>query len=137
MNLQVIATPNGTILWVSGALPGSVHDLRAARIWGIIGALADAGLLVLADKSYIGAGQHITTPYKGRSKPESQKTANRSHGRLRAPGERANAQLKSWKILTNSAAASTAPATSPRPSISSRPAKATHSGKGSVGRPRS
>lgn len=101
MNLQVIAAPDGTILWVSGALPGSVHDLRAARIWGIVRALADAGLLVLADKGYIGAGQHITTPYKGRNKPESQKAANRSHARLRGPGERANAQLKSWKIMTN------------------------------------
>jgi DDE superfamily endonuclease/Helix-turn-helix of DDE superfamily endonuclease len=100
MNLQVIATPDGTILWVSGALPGSVHDLTAARIWGIAGALAAAGLLVLADKGYIGAGEHITTPYKGRGKPASQKTANRSHARLRGPGERANAQLKSWKILT-------------------------------------
>jgi hypothetical protein len=100
MNLQVIAAPDGKILWVSGALPGSVHDLKAARIWGIVAALADAGLLVLADKGYIGAGRHIATPYKGRNKPVSQKTANRSHARLRGPGERANAQLKSWKILT-------------------------------------
>ncbi|WP_395111777.1 transposase family protein, partial [Actinomadura sp. SCN-SB] len=58
------------------------------------------GLLVLADKGYVGADQHIATPYKGRNKPESQKAANRSHARLRGPGERANAQLKSWKILT-------------------------------------
>lgn len=42
----------------------------------------------------------IATPYKGRNKPESQKAADRSHARLRGPGERANAQLKSWKILT-------------------------------------
>ena len=27
------------------------------------------------------------------------KDANRAHARLRAPGERANAQLKSWRIL--------------------------------------
>jgi hypothetical protein len=100
MNLQVIAAPDGGILWVSGALPGSVHDLSAARIWGIVRALATAGLIVLADKGYIGAGQHITTPYKGRDKPESQKTSNRSHAKLRGPGERANAQLKTWKILT-------------------------------------
>jgi hypothetical protein len=26
MNLQVIAGPRGDILWVSGTLPGSVHD---------------------------------------------------------------------------------------------------------------
>lgn len=100
MNLQVIAAPDGTIVWVSGPLPGAVHDLKAARIWGIIRALAACGLLTLADKGYVGAGPHIRTPYKGKDKPESQKIANRSHARLRGPGERANAQLKTWKILT-------------------------------------
>jgi hypothetical protein len=100
MNLQVIAGPDGSILWVSGPLPGSVHDLKAARIWGIIRELENAGIIVLTDKGYIGAGEHVTTPYKGRRKPESQKTANRSHAKLRGPGERANAQLKTWKILT-------------------------------------
>jgi hypothetical protein len=34
MKLQVIATPDGDIVWVSGPLPGAVHDLTAARIWG-------------------------------------------------------------------------------------------------------
>ena len=29
MNLQVIASPNGDMLWISGALPGSVHDKKA------------------------------------------------------------------------------------------------------------
>ena len=29
MNLQVIATPDGDIVWVSGPLPGAVHDLSA------------------------------------------------------------------------------------------------------------
>ena len=36
MNLQVIASPGGGILWVSGPLPGAVHARAAARIWGII-----------------------------------------------------------------------------------------------------
>jgi len=99
MNLQVIASPDGQILWVSGALPGSVHDLTAARIWGILRQLAAAGLVVLADKGYTGAGDPVITPYRGRNKPASQKDANRSHARLRAPGERANAQLKTWRIL--------------------------------------
>ena len=35
----------------------------------------------------------------GRNKPASQKDANRAHARLRAAGERANAPLKSWRIL--------------------------------------
>ena len=99
MNLQVIAAPDGTLLWVSGPLRGSVHDLTAARIWGVIRALAATGLPVLADEAYQGAGTHILTPYKGRDKPEPLKDANRAHAKLRGPGERANAQLKSWRIL--------------------------------------
>ena len=99
MNLQVIASPDGDILWVSGPLPGAVHDLTAARIWGIVRELAAAGLVVLADKGCHGAGNHIRTPCKGKNKPESQKAANRAHAKLRSPGERANAQLKTWRIL--------------------------------------
>ena len=60
--------------------------------------LAACGLVVLGDKGYLGEG-NIRTPYRGRNKPASQKEANRAHARLRAPGERANAQLKSWRIL--------------------------------------
>uniref|UniRef100_UPI003D7103F6 transposase family protein n=1 Tax=Nonomuraea sp. bgisy101 TaxID=3413784 RepID=UPI003D7103F6 len=99
MNIQVLATPDGTPLWTSGSLPGSVHDLKAARIWGIVRRLQAAGLIALADKGYVGAGEAVRVPYKGRSKPTSQKTANSSHAKLRGPGERANAQLKTWRIL--------------------------------------
>ena len=100
MNVQVIAGPDGTILWTSGALPGKVHDLTAARAWGILRELERAGILTLADKAYQGAETPVViTPYKGKDKPESQKRANRAHAKLRGPGERANAQLKSWRIL--------------------------------------
>jgi hypothetical protein len=102
MNLQVIGSPDGTILWVSGQLPGSTHDTAAARIWNILAALREAGLIALGDKGYHGydeSGHHVITPYKGRNKPPSQKDANRAHARLRGPGERANAQLKTWRIL--------------------------------------
>jgi hypothetical protein len=58
MNLQVIASPAGDIIWVSGPLPGAVHDLIAARIWGIIQALAACGLIALGDKGYLGE-EHI------------------------------------------------------------------------------
>jgi hypothetical protein len=98
MNLQVIASPDGSILWVSGALPGSVHDKKAERIWGVLHELEAAGLVTLADKGYQGS-THALVPYKGKNKPESQKQANRAHAKLRAPGERANAQLKTWRIL--------------------------------------
>ncbi|MGP3921577.1 transposase family protein [Nonomuraea sp. 10N515B] len=99
MNIQVLAAPDGTPLWTSGSLPGSVHDLKAARIWGIIRRLQAAKLITLADKAYVGAGEKVLVPYKGRDKPQSQKTANSAHARLRAPGERANAVLKNWRIL--------------------------------------
>jgi len=99
MNLQIISSPQGEIVWVSGPLPGAVHDLTAARIWGIVRELEAAGSIVLADKGYIDAGDHVLTPYRGRNKPASQKAANSAHAKLRAPGERANAQLKRWGIL--------------------------------------
>jgi DDE superfamily endonuclease len=80
MNIQVIATPDGTILWTSGALPGSTHDLTAARIWGILRELEGAGILTLADKGYQGAETTIViTPYKGRNKPQSQKNRRTDH----------------------------------------------------------
>ena len=98
MNLQVIASPAGDILWVSGALPGSVHDKKAEWIWGVLDELETAGLVTLADKGYQGS-TWAKIPYRGRNKPDPQKEANRAHAKLRAPGERANAQLKTWRIL--------------------------------------
>jgi hypothetical protein len=98
MNLQVIASPHGDILWVSGALPGSVHDKKAEWIWGVLDELERQGLVTLADKGYQGS-TWAKVPYKGKGKPESQKEANRAHAKLRGPGERANAQLKAWRIL--------------------------------------
>ncbi len=98
MNLQVIASPGGDVLWVSGALPGSVHDKKAEWVWGVLDELEAAGLVTLADKGYQGS-TWAKIPYRGKNKPEPLKDANRAHAKLRAPGERANAQLKTWRIL--------------------------------------
>ena len=101
VNLQVIASPAGDVLWVSGGLPGHVHDKKAEWIWGVLDELEKAGVVVLADSGYQGAA-HAHLPYKKRKGGkllDSEKEANRAHARLRAPGERANAQLKSWGIL--------------------------------------
>jgi hypothetical protein len=98
MNLQVIASPHGDIVWVSGPLPGAVHDKKAEWIWGVLAELEAAGVIVLADKGYQGSA-YAKVPYKGKNKPQSQKDANRAHAQLRSPGERANAQLKNWRIL--------------------------------------
>jgi hypothetical protein len=98
MNLQVIASPDGDVLWVSGALPGSVHDKKAEWTWGVLDELEKQGLVTLADKGYQGS-EWAKVPYKGKNKPQPQKDANRAHAQLRGRGERANAQLKTWNIL--------------------------------------
>jgi DDE superfamily endonuclease len=98
MNLQVIASSAGDVLWVSGALPGPVHDKKAEWIWGVLAELEAAGLATLAGKGYQGS-TYPKIPYRGKNKPQSQKQANKAHARLRSPGERANAQLKTWRIL--------------------------------------
>lgn len=46
----------------SAALPGSTHDLTAARVHGII----DRAIACCADKGYLGAGGAIGTPYRRR-----------------------------------------------------------------------
>ncbi|GJF26811.1 hypothetical protein SHO565_73750 [Streptomyces sp. HO565] len=42
MNVQVLADPFGRLPWASPALPGTVHDIRAAREHGLVDALAEA-----------------------------------------------------------------------------------------------
>jgi DDE superfamily endonuclease/Helix-turn-helix of DDE superfamily endonuclease len=64
MNLQVIASPDGDVLWVSGALPGSVHDQKAQWTWGVLDELQRQGLVTLADKGYQGS-TWAKVPYKG------------------------------------------------------------------------
>ncbi len=55
MNVQVLTDPFGKLLWASPAMPGAVHDIRAARTHGIIAALAEADVKCWADKGYQGA----------------------------------------------------------------------------------
>ncbi|WP_030338534.1 IS5/IS1182 family transposase [Streptomyces sp. NRRL S-1022] len=101
MNVQVIADAFGRLLWASPALPGAVHDIKAARTHGIIEALTHAGIRTWADKGYQGAGGTIRVPYRGRwsALPAGKRAANSSHARIRAVGEQANATLKSWRLL--------------------------------------
>jgi hypothetical protein len=100
MNVQVVAVPDGTPPWFSRALPGRTHDLTAARAHGVIHACLDYQLLVLADCSYQGAGATVRTPYyRHHELPEHYRQYNRDHARLRAPGERAFAPNKQWRLL--------------------------------------
>ncbi|MFH9663517.1 IS5 family transposase [Streptomyces sp. NPDC017248] len=101
MNVQVIADPRGRLLWASAALPGAVHDVRAARENGIIDALAEANINCWADKGYRGAGSTVRIPYWGRWENLSmgQQAVNRSQAKIRALVEQAVATLKSWRLL--------------------------------------
>jgi DDE superfamily endonuclease/Helix-turn-helix of DDE superfamily endonuclease len=103
VNVQVIADAAGRLVWASPALPGSTHDLTAARTHGIIDALTSADVMTFADKGYQGARGSVRTPFKRRHfRPKlsrRQKTVNRAHAKIRARGERAIATLKTWKIL--------------------------------------
>jgi hypothetical protein len=100
MKVQVITTPDGTPLWFSRATPERPHDLTAARAHGIVQTCLTRQTLILADRAHQSAGATVRTPYKNhREHPARYQQFNRDHARLRAPGERAFAQLKSWRLL--------------------------------------
>ncbi|WP_189152184.1 transposase family protein [Streptomyces lacrimifluminis] len=99
MNVQVLTDPFGRLLWVSPALPGSTHDLTAARNHGIVDALAAAGLKCWADKAYQGAGRHIRVPFRGRRLKHWKRRHNSTHAKIRCVGDQAMAVLKGWRLL--------------------------------------
>ena len=109
--LDTRPTDVGRLIWASPALPGARHDAGAAKEHGIPAALSVAGVMAFADSAYHGAGATVRVPYR-RSRQDratrrfvrralsgGQKAVNRAHSALRAPGERAIADLKSWRIL--------------------------------------
>jgi hypothetical protein len=99
MNVQVLTDPFGRLLRVSPALPGSVHDLTAARAHGIIDVLAAAELKCWADKAYQGAGHPVRVPFRGRRLKRWKHRHNSSHAKIRCLVEQAMAVLKSWRLL--------------------------------------
>lgn len=106
-NVQFLAAPDGTPLWVSEVEPGSRHDLTCARIHALpeLYPAAVQGLPTLADVGYLGAGIGVHTPLRPHPDIPSPLTSdNRAHNRLlrcvRVLGERAAAELKQrWRAL--------------------------------------
>lgn len=108
-NLEVLAAPDGTPLWIFEVEPGSVHDMAAARthaLPALYWAASQLHLPTLADAGYHGAGAGVHTPA---TKPASRPyhalhpdncTYNQLLRGLRALGERAAAELtQRWRTL--------------------------------------
>jgi hypothetical protein len=104
-NIQGLSSPRGIPVWVSDVLPGSTHDLTAAREHVLPQArpyLQD--LPVLADSGYEGAGAGVHIPVKnpaggGELDPDT-KTRNALLRSLRYQGERGFALMSQrWQTL--------------------------------------
>ena len=105
-NIQAVIAPDGFPLWVSGAEPGSVHDITAARVHALpaLYQAAATGLPTLADPGYGGAGIGIHMPVKqpaGRQELDiNTHTRNALLRSLRCLGERGFALLTGrWRTL--------------------------------------
>jgi hypothetical protein len=103
-NVQALAAPRGIPLWVSDVLPGSTHDLTAARELVLPEArpyLKD--LPVLADSGYEGAGAGVLVPVKRPARGEldvNTKTRNALLRSRRYQGERGFALMSQrWRAL--------------------------------------
>src|SRR6266545_3277879 len=98
-NVQFLAAPDGTPLWVSDAEPGSTDDIVAARehcLAPLSEAAAD-GLPTLADSGYQGPGTGVHHPFK--------KPAGSSHLRLHTDTQTYNALLRGLRALGERTAA--------------------------------
>lgn len=98
VNVQVAASPDGRITWVSDPLPGSTHDVTALDAHGLLEGRDPTQFV--ADKGYLGRG--MTTPIR---KPRNGELTDhdRDHNtiinQLRWPIEQAISHLKNWHIL--------------------------------------
>ena len=100
-NVQVAVRADGMLMWVSDPLPGSTHDSRAIRQWGILETIPDGSPWShIGDKGYIGLG--MLTPKR---KPyldhltDNEKENNKIINSTRAVVEQTIAQIKTWRIL--------------------------------------
>ncbi len=96
----IITNLRGDIIYVSEPVPGNQHDMRKLQGSECEKILKLAGG-VIGDKGFIGT-DYITTPVR---KPQGRELYMREHdynnqvSSLRAPVERAVADLKTWRIL--------------------------------------
>ncbi|MDI1463428.1 transposase family protein [Catellatospora sp. KI3] len=64
VNLQALSGEAGDLLWISDELPGSTHDLTAARRHGCGRRRRPTRLAVLGDRGYQGEAPTLITPVR-------------------------------------------------------------------------
>lgn len=132
-NIQVLAAPNGTPLWISAVEPGAVHDMAAARthaLPALYWAASQLYLPTLADAGYHGAGAGVHTPATkpaGRPSHAPTPTTAPTTSSCAAYAPSANARPP------NSPNAGTPPATSPSAPAASATSPAPQSSSTTVG----
>ncbi|GID46639.1 hypothetical protein Aca07nite_39140 [Actinoplanes capillaceus] len=122
----------------SPALPGSAHDLTAARTHGLIEVLTSADVMAISDRGYQGARGSVRTPFKRRrSRPNlsrRREAVNRAHAKIWARGEPAIATLKTWRSSPSyvAARAGRPPSCGPSSSCTTSKPAATQNERGSL-----
>jgi hypothetical protein len=98
MNVQVVCTLDGELVWISDPIAGARHDVFCLDESGALEAVDPRDWT--GDKGYIGRG--MITPIKKKTKEELldwQKVFNTAINKTRAVVERVIANLKNWRIL--------------------------------------
>jgi DDE superfamily endonuclease len=111
-NVQVLAAPGGIPLWASDVLPGSTHDITAARELVLPEARPYLGRLpFLADSGYEGAGAGVHVPVKKPPRGEldiDTRTRNALLRSLRYQGERGFALMSQrWRAIQHASVSPT------------------------------
>jgi DDE superfamily endonuclease len=91
VNVQILADTRGRLLWASPALPGSTHDLTAARRHGIPAALVKFGGACYADNAYRGRRTNHRRPVPPTTPAPCPSTRRNSTRITPATGHPANA----------------------------------------------
>jgi len=98
MNVQVVCTLEGELVWISDPIAGARHDVFCLDESGALHTLDHRDWV--GDKGYVGRG--MITPIKrvpGHGLLDWQKDFNSAINRTRAVVERVIANLKNWRIL--------------------------------------
>jgi Helix-turn-helix of DDE superfamily endonuclease/DDE superfamily endonuclease len=131
MNLQVIASPGGDVLWVSGALPGSVHDKKAEWIWGVLASWRPRAWSPWPIRVTRAAATRRSRTGAGTS-PHHRKRPIRRTRNSAPPGRGRTRSSRPGGSSASSAAAPGVPGSSPRPSTLCRSMRHKEDGKGSL-----